>query len=107
MSASAYTDAMATTTQPPPAASRVRYRGRTWLRGILPTPLQLLAPKGAQDCGAHEFYNHDGRVDRCYHCTFGERPHDPAPLSPEACATLERAAAAGSAAANDMLTSRQ
>lgn len=107
MTASAYTDSMATTTQPPAAASRVRYRARTRLRGMLPTPLHLLAPKGARDCGAHEFYNDDGRVDRCYHCTVGERPHDPAPLTTEERATLERAAAAGSAAADDLLSSRR
>ncbi len=106
MTASAYTDLVATTTQPPAAASRARYRRRTRLRGILPTPLHRLAPKGALDCGAHEFYNHDGRVDRCYHCIIGERPHDPAPLTPEERATLERADAAGSAAAGDLLSSR-
>ncbi|MFD4656315.1 hypothetical protein ACFWP2_11880 [Kitasatospora sp. NPDC058444] len=30
--------------------------------------------KGARDCGAHEWYNQDGRVARCYHCEVGERP---------------------------------
>ncbi|WP_160311571.1 hypothetical protein [Streptacidiphilus melanogenes] len=29
--------------------------------------------KGPRDCGAHEWFNHDGRVARCYHCTAGER----------------------------------
>ena len=30
--------------------------------------------QGTQDCGAHEWYNQDGRVARCYHCEVGERP---------------------------------
>ena len=33
-----------------------------------------IAGKGAGDCGAHEWYNHDGVVARCYHCEAGARP---------------------------------
>ena len=52
---------------------RPRYRWRTWLRPHLPYALLWLAPQGRQDCGAHEPYNHDDAVDRCYHCEPGER----------------------------------
>jgi hypothetical protein len=36
-----------------------------------------VAAKGRGDCGAHEFHNADGKVERCYHCEVGERPYDP------------------------------
>jgi hypothetical protein len=36
-----------------------------------------VAGKGRGDCGAHEFYNADGSVERCYHCAVGECPYDP------------------------------
>ena len=36
-----------------------------------------VAAKGRRDCGAHEFYTADGRVERCYHCDVGMRPCDP------------------------------
>jgi len=45
-----------------------RYRLRTWLRGRLPVALADLVPKGARDCGAHEFYRADQQTWRCYHC---------------------------------------
>jgi hypothetical protein len=45
-----------------------RYRWRTWLRGRLPAKLADLLPKGAHDCGAHEWYRADERTWRCYHC---------------------------------------
>ena len=45
-----------------------RYRLRTWLRGRLPVALVDLVPKGARDCGAHEWYRADERTWRCYHC---------------------------------------
>jgi len=35
-----------------------------------------LFPKGRHDCGAHEWYNHDDVVDRCYHCLEGVRQRD-------------------------------
>jgi hypothetical protein len=37
-----------------------------------------VAGKGTTDCGDHEWYNADGVVERCYHCTVGHRPYDPA-----------------------------
>jgi hypothetical protein len=45
-----------------------RYRVRTWLRGWLPVALADLVPKGARDCGAHEWYRADEHTWRCYHC---------------------------------------
>jgi hypothetical protein len=45
-----------------------RYRLRTWLRGRLPVALADLVPKGALDCGAHEWYRADAGTWRCYHC---------------------------------------
>jgi hypothetical protein len=33
-----------------------------------------IAGKGAGDCGAHEWYNYDGVIARCYHCEAGVRP---------------------------------
>ncbi|MFD9124985.1 hypothetical protein [Kitasatospora sp. NPDC059571] len=45
-----------------------RYRWRTRLRRQLPWFLveRGLAGKGTQDCGDHEWYNHDGVVAHCY-----------------------------------------
>jgi hypothetical protein len=45
-----------------------RYRLRAWLRGRLPVALADLVPKGARDCGAHEWYRADQQTWRCYHC---------------------------------------
>jgi len=61
-------------------AWRGRYRWRTWLRRRLPWLLvdRGVAGKGTTDCGDHEWYNADGVVERCYHCTVGHRPYDPA-----------------------------
>lgn len=52
-----------------------RYRWRTRLRRRLPWFLvdRGIAAKGAGDCGAHEWYNHDGVIARCYHCKVGQR----------------------------------
>lgn len=50
---------------------RPRYRWRTWLRGYLPERLALLVPKGAHDCRAHEWYQDDPGIWRCYHCRVG------------------------------------
>lgn len=52
-----------------------RYRLRTWLRGREHGWLyrRWVLPKGPDDCGAHEFYDADGIVDRCYHCVVGLR----------------------------------
>ncbi|WP_030057045.1 MULTISPECIES: hypothetical protein [Streptomyces] len=53
-----------------------RYRWRTRVRSHLPWFLaeRGLFGKGRRDCGAHEWYNHDGAVARCYHCETGEQP---------------------------------
>ena len=48
--------------------NRGRYRLRTWLRGRLPVVLTELVPKGARDCGDHEWYRADEQSWRCYHC---------------------------------------
>lgn len=48
--------------------SRGRYRLRTWLRGRLPVVLADRVPKGARDCGDHEWYRADEQTWRCYHC---------------------------------------
>lgn len=58
--------------------TRLRYRWRTRLRRRLPWALVELglARKGRGDGGAHEFYNCDGVVERCYHCEVGVRPYD-------------------------------
>jgi hypothetical protein len=48
--------------------SRGRYRLRTWLRGRLPIALADIVPKGARDCGDHEWYRADAQTWRCYHC---------------------------------------
>jgi hypothetical protein len=34
-----------------------------------------LAPKGAKDCGDHEWFRFDEDTDLCYHCEVGKRPH--------------------------------
>jgi len=52
-----------------------KYRIRTFLRGNLPGQLSDLFPKGRRDCGAHEWYRSSDALDRCYHCTVGERRH--------------------------------
>lgn len=59
--------------------ARGRYRWRTAVRRRLPWFLVNLgvSPKGRRDCGAHEFYNADDVIERCYHCAVGERPFDP------------------------------
>ena len=59
-----------------------RYRVRTWLRGHLPGPLSALFPKGSRDCGRHEWYRADERVDHCYHCRVGVRPRGELPGDP-------------------------
>jgi ribosomal protein L37AE/L43A len=48
-----------------------RYRPRTWLRGRLPVALADRVPKGARDCGEHEWYRADAGTWRCYHCKPG------------------------------------
>jgi len=57
------------------SAKRDRYRWRTRLRGVLPSQLSLLVPKGRQDCGDHEWYRSSESLDACYHCRVGTRPH--------------------------------
>lgn len=104
----AYTRHMATTTRRSQTArASGRFRWRTQLRGLLPERLGVVVPKGASDCGAHEFYNHDGVTDRCYHCSVGERPHQSVPLDREEREILVRAAVAGSSTARDVLAERR
>jgi hypothetical protein len=50
-----------------------RYRLRTALRRHLPWNLVWLAPKGKDDCGAHEWYREAGEIWRCYHCKAGRK----------------------------------
>ena len=54
-------------------------RWRTWIRGNTPDRLYdrgFVVPK-VRDCGKHEWYNSDDRVEHCYHCE-AERPRQPA-----------------------------
>jgi len=64
------------------SAPRGKYRWRTRLRGLLPSPLWRVVPKGAHDCGNHEWYRSTETTDACYHCVVGQRPHA-APLEGE------------------------
>jgi hypothetical protein len=57
--------------------NRGRYRLRTWLRGRLPIALADRVPKGARDCGAHEWYRADEQSWRCYHCEPGVASSSP------------------------------
>jgi hypothetical protein len=50
-----------------------RYRWRTRLRGLMPSPLHMLVRKGKDDCGNHEWYKATLDVDHCYHCSVGVR----------------------------------
>ena len=59
------------------APSRPRYRWRTALRGYLPEPLAEMVPKGARDCGAHEWYQDEPGTWRCYHCVVGVKHQIP------------------------------
>jgi hypothetical protein len=54
-----------------------RYRLRTWLRGRLPVALADRVPKGARDCGTHEWYRADQQTWRCYHCEPGAASSSP------------------------------
>ena len=45
-----------------------RYRWRTRLREGLPLRFAHNIPKGAKDCGCHEWYRHSAEEDYCYHC---------------------------------------
>jgi hypothetical protein len=54
-----------------------RYRFRTSIRGLLPAWLGWIAPKGAADCGAHEWYRADESEWRCYHCEAGQATENP------------------------------
>ena len=49
-----------------------RYRLRRLLPSFLVNPGVL--GKGTADCGDHEWYNADGAVEHCNHCTVGQRP---------------------------------
>jgi len=61
-------------------SGRARFRWRTRLRRRLPRFLVDwgVAGKGTIDCGEHEWYNADGVVEHCYHCTVGRRWYDSA-----------------------------
>jgi len=48
-----------------------KYRLRTMIRETLPERLAGLAPKGAKDCGDHEWYKVSEQTWRCYHCEPG------------------------------------
>ena len=61
-------------------SKRPRYRWRTWLRGHLPWALVDLFPKGAKDCGDHEWFRLNDETDLCYHCEVGERRHRHMPI---------------------------
>jgi hypothetical protein len=55
-----------------------RYRWRFAVRNAMPWWLWKLVgwPGGSRrDCGAHEWFNHDGIEDHCFHCQVGRRPH--------------------------------
>ena len=55
-----------------------RYRLRTLLRGVLPYVLSDRIPKGARDCGNHEWYRQDAQTYACYHCEVGHKAATPA-----------------------------
>jgi len=67
----------------PMITGRGRFRWRTKIRRSLPWFLvdRGIASKGTTDCGDHDWYNADGVVEHCYHCTVGLRPYDPAHLT--------------------------
>lgn len=50
------------------------------MRGHLPWAFVDLFPRGAKDCGDHEWFRFDDDVDLCYHCEVGERPHQHTPI---------------------------
>lgn len=54
-----------------------RYRWRTLARTYLPYFLSDRIPKGARNCGAHEWYLASEREWRCYHCVVGVTHEDP------------------------------
>jgi hypothetical protein len=112
-SASPYTRVMGGTCAPHPsvmdpvARRRPRYRWRTWMRGHVPWALVDLFPKGLEDCGQHEWHNYDDKVDRCYHCEVGVRPHRPihAPIDDNFRLMLVRAAERGDEVAAELVES--
>ena len=53
---------------------RGRFRFRTWLRSVTPHFISDRISKRSSDCENHEWYNHDGATDHCYHCKVGVRP---------------------------------
>ncbi len=59
---------------------RQRYRWRTRLRTMLPYRVALKIPKGARDCGSHDWYMSSDEHDLCYHCRVGRR--SPSQLTP-------------------------
>lgn len=50
------------------------------MRGHLPWALVDLFPKGAKDCGDHEWFRFEDDTDLCYHCEVGKRPHQHTPI---------------------------
>lgn len=54
-------------------AARVKYRLRTWVRTNTPYLVSDRSPKGAKDCGRHEWYRYDEETKHCDHCLVGVR----------------------------------
>jgi hypothetical protein len=52
-------------------AMKGRYRLRTYFREHSPDRIAMLIPKGAHDCGNHEWYLDQPQTWRCYHCEVG------------------------------------
>jgi hypothetical protein len=75
------------------------------MRGHVPWKLVDLFPKGRHDCGRHEWHNVDYKIDRCYHCEVGERPHQEkqVPLDDDFRIDLAREAASGCGIATEVL----
>ena len=51
--------------------TKPKYRFRTMLRSNLPAHIAERIPKGAADCGDHEWYLAEAGTWRCYHCAVG------------------------------------
>lgn len=73
----------------PSMTGRGKYRWRTWVRGRAPQRLTDVLPKGADDCGAHEWYRADEETWRCYHCEPGITHTSPWPPKVELATRLD------------------
>lgn len=56
---------------------RGKCRTRTWLRMHLPWSIADQIPKGAHDCGDHEWHQAEENAWRCAHCSVGETHESP------------------------------